>query len=355
MSNNSKTNLNEMLNSEENVRLAMDAYVSKNSNRASIHGVYSVEDLIRAEFRYDRYRDKKKTLEIEANWLTDARFNIGDWAESLGIQYYFDNPESVLFLSDDGFIQVYESRGKLQTKIAGDVSWCKQWQKYFEDNFKKAESLIQWVYNQKGDEIQIPLNFRKAIKSAYPWFENGYEAFIDSYLDSEASILILLGPPGVGKTTLIKNIIHRSKSNAKVAYDEAVLSNDGFFAGFIEDDARFLIMEDADNFLTKRSNGNSMMHRFLNVSDGLISAQDKKLIFSTNLPSTKDIDDALTRPGRCFDIVEFKPLTRQQAMAVISETGSGVLPENKDKITLAEIFSTQQEANKMKTRTMGFV
>lgn len=156
-------------------------------------------------------------------------------------------------------------------------------------------------------------------------------------------------------STFLKNLIHRSKSNAKVAYDETVLSNDGFFAGFIEDDAKFLVMEDADNFLSKRSNGNSMMHRFLNVSDGLISAADKKLVFSTNLPSVKDIDAALIRPGRCFDVVTFNALTRAQAQRVIDEVGSGSLPPDKEKITLAEIFSTQQNAKKSKPSGMGFV
>jgi ATP-dependent 26S proteasome regulatory subunit len=48
-----------------------------------------------------------------------------------------------------------------------------------------------------------------------------------------------------------------------------------------------------------------MMHRFLNVGDGLVTTKGKKLIFSTNLPSIRDVDSALVRPGRCFDILNF--------------------------------------------------
>lgn len=324
------------------------------TNRANIHGVYSVEDLIKADFQYQRFLTNRKLLETESNWLTDVKFNLGEWVDAQNCDYFFDGPSSVILTYEEGIIQVFETRGKLTIKISGDSLWCKEKYKYFDTNFRKAESLIQWVYNQKGEEIQIPLNYRKGINAAYPWFENGYESFIDSYLESDASILILIGPPGTGKTSLLKNLIHRSKSNAKVAYDEAVLSNDGFFASFMEDDARFLVMEDADNFLNKRSNGNNMMHRFLNVSDGLISASDKKLVFSTNLPSVKDIDDALIRPGRCFDVVTFSSLTRLQAQQVIDEAGTGTLPD-KELITLAEIFSTQQNARNAKPRGMGFV
>jgi ATP-dependent 26S proteasome regulatory subunit len=59
-----------------------------------------------------------------------------------------------------------------------------------------------------------------------------------------------------------------------------------------------------------------MMHRFLNVGDGLVTTKGKKMIFSTNLPSIRDIDSALVRPGRCFDIVTFAPLEVSEAQAL---------------------------------------
>src|SRR3712207_7327386 len=55
------------------------------------------------------------------------------------------------------------------------------------------------------------------------------------------------------------------------------------------------VLEDADNFLRPRKEGNSMMHRFLNVGDGLVTMSHKKMIFSTNLPSVKEVDPALDR------------------------------------------------------------
>jgi ATP-dependent 26S proteasome regulatory subunit len=105
--------------------------------------------------------------------------------------------------------------------------------------------------------------------------------------------------------------------------------------------------------LAKREDGNTMMHRFLNVSDGLISAQDKKMVFSTNLPSVKDIDSALLRPGRCFDVVEFRPLTRKEALLITEELGLS-LPDGAE-FTLAELFNVQPSgAAKSLGKKIGF-
>src|ERR1700676_3197847 len=63
------------------------------------------------------------------------------------------------------------------------------------------------------------------------------------------------------------------------------------------------VIEDADHLLMARSNGNVDLHRFLAVADGVVRAQGRKIIFTTNLPNIGDIDEALVRPGRCFATV----------------------------------------------------
>jgi ATP-dependent 26S proteasome regulatory subunit len=133
-----------------------------------------------------------------------------------------------------------------------------------------------------------------------------------------------------------------------------VMMDDNLFANFIDDDSRFLVMEDADAFLQARADGNTIMHKFLNVSDGLISAADKKLVFSTNIPNIRDIDAALIRPGRCFDVMEFRALSIDEAQAVIRESGAGKLPAHKMQATLAEIFSSQPSGGAKKRTGVGF-
>jgi molybdopterin-guanine dinucleotide biosynthesis protein len=336
-----------------------DANLFHSEDGPVVLGVYGVEDWIESDMRRTAYKDGVTILQLDGTWLTNADFDLAKWAKELGTQYTFYGANSVTCYAPDGsHIKVKYGRSKIEVEIIGEPKYTEMWFKYFDSTFKKAENLIQWIYNSQGHEISVPLNFRPAIRAAYPWIDSSYVEltdYIDEYIDSDASVLILIGAPGTGKTTFIKNLIHRSKANAKVAYDPKVMMEDSFFAGFIGDDTRFLVMEDADEFLRSRTEGNTMMHKFLNVSDGLISAADKKLVFSTNLPNIGDIDEALMREGRCFDVLQFEALDRKQAQAVLNAVDSKRILPDGNHFTLAECFSSRPNGKGFKRHKIGFM
>jgi hypothetical protein len=78
------------------------------------------------------------------------------------------------------------------------------------------------------------------------------------------------------------------------------------------------VIEDAEHLLMARANGNVDLHRFLAVADGVVRAQGRKIIFTTNLPNVGDIDEALVRPGRCFAMVRTRALERFEAEALLN-------------------------------------
>ena len=178
----------------------------------------------------------------------------------------------------------------------------------------------------------------------YPFLkgESLYD-YYDRFMNSSASILLLIGPPGTGKTTFIRGLLQHRKASALVTYETAILEKDYVFARFIESSEEIMVIEDADAFLSSRKEGNLMMHRFLNVGDGLVSTKGKKMIFSTNLPSIKNIDPALIRPGRCFDIVTFGRISQEDAEIAAKALGVK-LDEVKDDWSIAEIFHKQAHA-----------
>ena len=159
---------------------------------------------------------------------------------------------------------------------------------------------------------------------AYPNFKGGLSEFITGFLDADETVLVLQGPPGTGKTRLIRAILgaisRRKNGKAYALYtgDKKALENDEIFVKFITGWEDAFVVEDADHILKPRVEGNENLHRFLAIADGVVRAQGRKIIFSTNLPNVKDLDDALIRPGRCYSRVSVRELTCQEAEALLA-------------------------------------
>jgi hypothetical protein len=158
---------------------------------------------------------------------------------------------------------------------------------------------------------------------AYPTLGEPVAQFVGRYLRAAETVLVLQGPPGTGKTRLVRYLLgamsRRKKESAEVLYtaDKRALENDEIFVNFITGWHDAFVIEDADHVLQARTNGNQDIHRFLAIADGVVRAQGRKIIFTTNLPNVGDIDEALLRPGRCFGVIRTRCLTPEEADRLI--------------------------------------
>ena len=180
------------------------------------------------------------------------------------------------------------------------------------------------------------------IDAAYPALAQGVAGFIDSYLRARDTVLVLQGPPGTGKTRLVRAILaaisRRKGDAAKVLYtaDRRALENDEIFMEFLTGEHDAFVVEDADHPLGARSNGNVDLHRFLTVADGVVQAQGRKIIFTTNLQNIGDIKEALVRPARGFGAVRARALVLEVARAFLAAL-EHLSPSQRDQI-LAKSF-----------------
>ena len=321
------------------------------------YGASDVRDYITGGIIFERNKRELETHHKEVTIISDKN----DWlaylmmTELRAIQVKSDNG---LMLDDNqlSYLDYDISSSSVVVKLYGHATFVNLMYIEIVDKFEEVKNVIEWVYNPDGSSIEIPVRGdREPVEEMYPFLKGESLAdYYDRFMHSSASILLLIGPPGTGKTTFIRGLLQHAEISAIVTYDTAILSKDYLFAQFIEGNRNVLIVEDADNFLGARTDGNDFMHKFLNVGDGLVTTKNKKMIFSTNLPSVKDIDPALIRPGRCFDILNFETLTQDQAVALANKVDVQ-LDGVKDKWSIADIFHKQTEAPKAPRRRLGFI
>jgi len=182
-------------------------------------------------------------------------------------------------------------------------------------------------------------------KEAYPFLGN-VDQVISDYLESSEKVIVLKGPPGTGKTRFIRHLMRtiglarRNYVHASFTSDTAVLHSDEMFVEFMESGDQVLILEDIDFNLAPRKDGNTSMYHLLTISDSILSNARFKVVVSTNLSCVKDIDPALLRPGRCFQVLEFRELTIAESKKLLAAMGKKLPKEvlSRKSLSLAEIY-----------------
>lgn len=278
---------------------------------------------------------------------------------------YYDESDTVI---GEAVIITIEAAG-VDTAVDNFVPAFKKELKKRHD--ESRTSMIRWIFDSGHGHRDRIFQITKEWdidRDYYPWITSSLKEYYQGFVNSRAQIMVAFGPPGTGKTSFIRDMICEMNLNAFISYDLKVLTSDSTFVRYLTDsifDA--IIIEDADELLTSsRGEYNKIVAKILNISDGLIKLPQKKLIFTTNLPKVEDIDPAIIRPGRCFDVMEFRELTVAEAEVVCTKLDIQ-LPEKKTgKYSLAELFYektlqtsndpfTTHHADKLKKRTVGFV
>lgn len=184
----------------------------------------------------------------------------------------------------------------------------------------------------------------------YPFLNS--KRLFEQFCTGSENILILTGEPGLGKTKL-SNLLFKHLFNApeNIPYDKMelipeleeqffnvvdvksndILILDEFWRMLQKDLPDFVILDDLDYMLTKRdseiltsedSKKNIFLNQLLSFTDG-VQKNNTKFIITTN-QTFEDVDKALLRKGRLFNILEFRKLSLNESLAVWLDSGLSV-------------------------------
>lgn len=163
-------------------------------------------------------------------------------------------------------------------------------------------------------------------------------------------IAIFHGPPGTGKTHLIRGLVESSAEHVYLIIPPKEVGNIGGpeFTDLLlrmaeECDGRriVLVVEDADEILSRRQASTmSALANTLSIGDGLLGDAINAFIVATTNAPIEEIDEAMKRPGRLSAIVEVPKLSHAQAvkaLAKIAPDKKFKLPTNR-RLALAELY-----------------
>jgi DNA replication protein DnaC len=240
-----------------------------------------------------------------------------------------------------------ELYGALYTK--SEENNKRLWDLYMENTSNDSDiQLFMHSFSMNGPAIDEnircvkPEEFSFITKDYYPYIDTS--VMFDQFFTGNENILLLVGLPGLGKSKLATLAMKYAHENPdKLPYDKLkgnpsldnqfinivfvksveVLANDAFWRNLEKNPPDFCIIDDLDYMLTKRDSEvsssddvmkNSFLNQFLSFTDG-VEKHNTKFIITTN-QSYDDIDAALLRKGRLFDILELRELDLQEALKI---------------------------------------
>ncbi|AXH70999.1 hypothetical protein [Vibrio phage BONAISHI] len=235
------------------------------------------------------------------------------------------------------------------------------------DNEDKPMQTVNFVTLTMGNDGNIlpiteVINSNELIDSKsymYPFIDT--EMMYDLYHEGTENVLVLSGKSGTGKTSLARRIIlelarreskgivtdmmhnqpYRPVRNVVYIKDESILKLDAVYAQlqqlkplaillddmdqglqprFLDDmseEVRELVLNGANNGVNNfQANHNETMNKLLSYSDGALKHKTRIIITTNRGVKKGNIEPALVRTGRCFEVLDIPELTYDEALEV---------------------------------------
>ena len=267
---------------------------------------------------------------------------------------------------------------------------------FYFNSYKESKEIFDVIqsFQDKDDEVfvsigsyyydgqkQLKVTENIKIKDDFEYNNHEYYPYLDvqemfkQYVLSDSNILLLAGKAGSGKTKLGESfmkyllessdielinkietideddessvdVVTNESEGVKVAYikNEDILADDLFWNSLREEEFHLVFLDDLDYSLLPRTQNistsediqkNKFISNLLSFTDGIFNntSNKTKFIVTTNR-EIGDIDTAVLRKGRTFDILQLRELKKDEALKIWLNSGL-------DKETFDKEFQTE--------------
>lgn len=232
-------------------------------------------------------------------------------------------------------------------KLSGEVKAVQALKERLKALFKDTHRQVDLAWDVSANQglsttprtIELDLDY---YQSFFPFLDKPIRQYFNEFMASKANVILLIGPPGTGKTSFTRSLIHHTKAKTLMAYNQKVIESPDLYQAVRSSEYQLLVLEDADTMVAPRTEGNTFMSELLNDTQGIANSSNMKIVISTNLSSLSKVDSALIRAGRCFAVLQFRPLSVSEANQVRDDMD---MPERefvgKSEWTLSEVINEQ--------------
>lgn len=213
----------------------------------------------------------------------------------------------------------------------------------FENEVSDSEIQIDYFY-YSNNRLSTNASFKtiedfNLNSGYYPYLAT--EEMFEQYFLSDDNIMLLAGKPGTGKSALVESfmefllkssfvrkVIEKSDPLVfKVGYikNEKILSDDQFWVQLQEGSYDLIILDDLDYSLLPRTqeistqediDKNKFISNLLSFTDGIFEENSKTKFMITTNKEVSEIDTAILRKGRTFDILNLRALKIPEAKII---------------------------------------
>lgn len=248
-------------------------------------------------------------------------------------------PEALVASAPDAHILLYrENLTKVWVRVAAPSEReVEQWKSLIDDLGRIAEvpdtiPATFWALGRNG-----PSSTHRSIEAvACSDISRNYDASTREHLEELAAfgtqrnrggLIIWFGPAGTGKTTAVRSMATAWQEDRElnVVTDIEKLLHDADYLAQVtrptvpsnggDVRAKLIVAEDVDPLLLaeQQLGGSGSLARLLGLTDGLLASATDAIVLVTTNARRHQIAPSLQRPGRCLALIEFGPLSVNDA------------------------------------------